>query len=324
MSSKTVRIHVTTTGAHHWAYSLDGAADVHMPPGATYVDLNMAQVKPVESGDIVGFVRFPGQATRTPNVFPAPERTIAGNSRTGGFTFEPTKAEKAQNEQAANAVAKTNTCDLSIHMFRMFDGCSKIQSSDGAEHDAVPHANNTDFGIPSPTVASETNFLNPGFEISGNVPLEANDGMYVYQPEWSNQVILASTGTLRDETGAVDTNYRNYLRDFDFIRNLSQGFTVNLNGAQHNITIRTPRDNMEQYNSNWIVSDSQLKYTTRTVRVTVTKSSGETYTQAAPIGSPLYNRFNNRSLFTETDRNRGYSERVHSHQFVEFYELVAE
>lgn len=276
MSSKTVRIHVTTTGAHHWAYSLDGAADVHMPPGATYVDLNVAQVKPIETGDIVGFARFTGQATRTPNVF------------------------LANNQQAANAEAITNTVDLSIHMFRMFDGCSKLQSSDGVEHDAIPHANNTDFGIASPMVASETNFLNPGFEISGSVPLGANDGMYVYQPEWSNQAILTSTGTLRDQDGEVDTNYRNYLRDFDFTRNLSRGFTVNLNGVQHNITIRAPRDNIEQYNSNWFVSDTQLQFNDGT------------------------NRFDKRVLYTETDPSRAGNERVHSHQFVDFFELVAE
>ena len=303
MSSKTVRIHVTTSGARHWAYSLDGAADVHMPAGATYADLNMAQVNPVESGDIVGFARFTGQATRTPNVFSVqrvPAKRHKADRGRGVKRGEYTKAEKSQNQQAANAKAVTNTVDLSIHMFRMFDGCSKIKSSDGVEHDAIPHANNTDFGIGSPAVASETNFLNPGFEITGSVPLEANDGMYVYQPEWNNQAILTSTGVLRGEDGAVDTNYRNYLRDFDFVRNLSQGFTVNLNGAQHNITVRAPRDNMEQYNSNWIVSDTQLQFND---------------------GS---NRFDKRVLYTETDPSRAGDERVHSHQFVDFFELVAE
>ena len=270
---------------------------MHMPAGATYVDLNMAQVKPVESGDIVGFARFTGQATRTPNVFRAKQRFVRSGYQT--FPAEFTKPEKSQNQQAANAKAITNTVDLSIHMFRMFDGCSKIQSSDGGEHDAIPHANNTDFGIASPMVASETNFLNPGFEISGSVPLEANDGMYVYQPEWNYQVILASTGTLRDETGAVDTSYRNYLRDFDFARNLSRGFTVNLNDVQHAITVRAPRDNIEQYNSTWHVSDTQLQFNDGT------------------------NRFDKRVLYTETDPARGGNERVHSHQFVEFYELVA-
>ena len=298
MSSKTVRIYVTTTGAHHWAYSLDGAADVHMPAGATYVDLNMSQVRPVESGDIVGFARFTGQATRTPNVFPAKRRIVRSGYQT--FPAPLSKAEKAQNQQAANAKAVTNTVDLSIHMFRLFDGCSKVQSSDGAEHDAIPHANNTDFGIPSPMVASETIFLDPGFEITGSVPLEANDGMYVYQPEWNNQAIVASTGILRDQDGEVDTNYRGYLRDFDFARNLSRGFTVNLNGVQHNITIRAPRDNMEQYNSSWYVSDTQLQFNDGT------------------------NRFDKRVLYTETDASRAGNERVHSHQFVDFFELVAE
>ena len=299
MSSKTVRIHVTTTGAHHWAYSLDGAADVHMPAGATYVDLNMAQVRPVESGDIVGFARFTGQATRTPNEFWTPP-DLRGHSGGQQIIRELTKAEKSQKARVSNAKAITNTVDLSIHMFRMFDGCSKIQSSGGAEHDAIPHANNTDFGIPSPMIASETIFLNPGFEITGNVPLEANDGMYVYQPEWDNQAIVASTGILRDQDGEVDTNYRGYLRDFDFVRNLSRGFTVNLNGVQHNITVRAPRDDMEQYNSSWYVSDTQLQY-----------SNGS-------------NRFDKRVLYTETDASRAGNERVHSHQFVDFFELVAE
>ena len=299
-----VRIHVKTTNAHHWAYSLDGAPDVHMPAGATYVDLNMSQVKPIESGDIVGFARFTGQATRTPNVYPKTCEMGAMHGGAGAMVISAYKRcqneARVQNAEAATAVAKTNTADLSIHMFRLFDGCSKIQSSDGVEHDAVPHANNTDFGIASPMIASETNFLNPGFEITDVVTSEANDGMYVFQPEWDNQAIVASTGVLRDETGEARDDYRYYLRDFGFVRNLSSGFTVNLNGVQHNITVRAPRDNIEQYNSSWYVSDTQLKFNDGT------------------------NRFDKRVLYTETDASRAGNERVHSHQFVDFFELVAE
>ncbi len=316
--SETIRIHVKTTNAHHWAYSLDGGADVHMPVGATYVDLNMSQVKPIESGDIVGFARFTGQATRTPNVYP--KTCKMGNKHGGANSIVLAAYKRCQNEarvqnaEAATAVAKTNTVDLSIHMFRMFDGCSKIQSSNGVEHDAVPHANNTDFGIASPMIASETNFLNPGFEITDVVTSEANDGMYVFQPEWDNQAIVASTGVLRDETGKARDDYRYYLRDNDFVRNLSQGFTVNLNGAQHNIRIRSLRRVVEHH-SNWFVSDTQLTF----------KESVGKYMPELTTGA-VHNRFNISTgvLFTELAQERGNNERVHSHQFVEFFELVAE
>lgn len=220
MSLNPVRIHVENKNAHHWAYSLDGAPDVHMPPGATYVDLSPNQLKHLQADDLVGFMRLTGEA----------------------FVY--------------NGTLMILSTSSDIHMFRLFDSSSQILVSNNTLVDAIPHATNSDFTRITPTSLNDTTYLTAGFNYNGHTDdMYRYQPAWKHEP-----IVASTGARQDLPVASQADQFKYYLTDFQFVRNLvSTGFTASIGAATYEIQVITRRDT-PGYENNWQIDDTQLTF----------------------------------------------------------------